>query len=161
MHLPTLHIKCLMCMNDTYSNGENQKKLRTSPIIVYAPLMNMNPHFLLTKLNLHLKFNQISFQLVNLSKQGKTYFSEANNGRCPVTLSKHSYSRLKPLMRMCVCGGGGGRGGTYYCLFKPFEVLLCLLTSVELLAVGRRHNQHLLTINILLTYTKHIHFKYM
>ena len=95
-----------MCVNDSWhhSNGENQTFLHTSPVVVYAPLLSIKPHFLLTKLNLHLKFDYFSFQLVNLSKEGEHIFQKQiiEYARLLVSPMEASYENVCVCVQICI-----------------------------------------------------------
>ena len=77
-------------------------------------------HFLLTKLNLYIQFNYFNF-CWSICQHKDDVFSLKR----PVTLSKHSYHRLKHVM--CVCGGGGGG----LCVYVPVYLSVCVRTGLE------------------------------
>ena len=41
---------CVRMIAGNIQMGKNQHCLHTTPIVVYAPLLNIKPHFILTKL---------------------------------------------------------------------------------------------------------------
>ena len=48
---------CVWMIAGTIQMGKIQKFYTHPPVVVYAPLLSIKPQFLLTKLNLHLKFD--------------------------------------------------------------------------------------------------------